>query len=59
MRTRGLFSLGMAWALLVALCWWGIATAHAEAPHAILHQGRPTDNSGMPINATLAMTFAL
>jgi len=50
--------LGVAIALL-AICWWGITTASAEAPTVIAYQGRLTDSSGQSINATLPMTLAL
>jgi hypothetical protein len=37
----------------------GIASASADAPTVIAYQGRLTDPSGVPIDATLPMTFAL
>ena len=43
----------------MALCWWGVATAKAEAPTVLTYQGRLTDSSGQPVNATLPMTLAL
>mgnify|MGYP001033912956 CR=1 FL=1 len=43
----------------MALCWWGVATANAEAPTVLPYQGRLTDIAGRPINATLPMTLAL
>lgn len=45
--------------MLIALAWWGVATASADAPTVILYQGRLTDDSGRPVNDTLSMTFAL
>jgi hypothetical protein len=55
---RLLVPLGIA-AMAIVLCWWGIATASADAPTAIPYQGRLTDTSGQVVNATLPMTFAL
>ena len=45
--------------VVLALTWWSVATARAEAPTLIAYQGRLTDSSGQPVNATLPMTFAL
>jgi hypothetical protein len=62
MKTQGLprlaVPLGIA-IVLVALAWWGMAAASADAPTVIPYQGRLTDLSGRVINATLPMTFAL
>lgn len=55
---RLLVPLGMA-IVLMALLGWGIGTATADAPSVIPYQGRLTDASGQPVQATLPMTFAL
>ena len=45
--------------VMLALAWWGVATASADAPTVIPYRGRLTDSGGQPVNAALPMTFAL
>jgi hypothetical protein len=59
MKTRRLAVPFGAAVTLIVLCWLGIASASADAPTVIAYQGRLTDTSGEPIDATLPMTFAL
>ncbi|MCJ7620965.1 MAG: hypothetical protein MUP64_12180 [Anaerolineae bacterium] len=45
--------------VVVALAWWGVASASSGAPTVVIFQGRLTDEHRQPVNDTVSMVFAL